>query len=191
MKSPRALRAALRKIGAVPLSGTAVRLVDEKWSLPEDVISGEGARTKGGRYNAPGSFRAVYLTENAEVGLVEIGFPISAGGQYALENAVRVTVVPVRFRLARALNLCDYEVRIRLGTDADEIKLPLELFEAKGQRTPTQILGHAVFKEGWSAIQYPSRHDSEVCNLVVFPDNLSEGEYLHPQKPKRQTTRLA
>ena len=185
MMSPRALKAALKKIGAVSLLGTAVRLVDEEWSFPRDVISGEGARARGGRYNAPDSFRAVYLTEDPKTGLEEIEYPTSAGGKYAIEGVKRVTIVPVRFQLVRALNLCDYSVRISLGTDRDELSLAFRLFNARNELAPSQVLGHVVYKAGWSTIQYPSRHDPRVCNLAVFPDNLTEGEYLIPQKPGR------
>lgn len=185
MKSPDTLKAALKEIGAVSLSGTAVRVVDEKWSLPSNVVSGEGAKSKGGRYNAPDSFRTVYLTENAWVGLAEKGFPISAGGRYAVIDTGRVTVVPVTFRLIRILNLCDDGVLVSLGTDCKEILRPLAASESREEKVPTQILGQVVYAEGWSAIQYPSRHDPRVCNLAVFPDNLTEGEYLIPQKPGR------
>ncbi len=181
MKSIRALKTALGKIRAVFLEGTAVRLVDEKWASPEDVVSGMGAFRKGGRYNAAGSFRAVYLTEDARVGLTEVGFPISMGGRFRLESAGRVTVVPVRFRLKKVLDLCDYRVRIALGTDLEEIVQPIEPYEARGEGAPTQVLGRVAWRLGFSAIRYPSRHNIAVCNLVVFPDNLGPPEeYLKP-----------
>ncbi len=84
MKSARALKTALTRVGAVRLSGTAVRLVDEAWAGPGDLLSGEGAYRHGGRYNPPGRFRVVYLTENAAVGLAEIAYPLSAGGRFAV-----------------------------------------------------------------------------------------------------------
>lgn len=178
MKSRRALKTALTRVGAVHLSGTAVRLVDEAWAGPDDLLSGEGAYRHGGRYNPPRSFRAVYLTENAAVGLAEIVYPLSAGGRFAVPGAKRITVVPVTFNLTRVLNLCDFRVRIELGTDLEEILLPLEPYEAKGEKAPTQRLGEVVGSAGWSGIQYPSRHDPKVCNLVVFPENLRGEEIL-------------
>lgn len=185
MKSPRALRTALTRIRAVSLKGEAVRLVDETWSELPDVVSGEGARRAGGRFNPPGSFAAVYLTEDPRVGLEEIAYPVSAGGRFRLGGAYRATVVPVRFALKRVLNLCDYRVRIALGTDLEEIALPTEDFEIRGEKAPTQILGEAAYRAGWSAIQYSSRHEVRVCNLVAFPERLGPGEYLKPQKPRR------
>ena len=182
MKSRRALKTALTQVGAVRLSGTAVRLVDEAWAGPEDLLSGQGALSHGGRYNPPGRFRAVYLTENAAVGLAEIAYPLSVEGRFALPGAKRIVVVPVAFRLVRALNLCDFRVRIALGTDLEEILLPLEPFEARGEEAPTQRLGLAAWLVGWSGIRYPSRHDPRVCNLVVFPENLREGEFLEPRR---------
>ena len=53
MKSRRALKTALTRVGAVRLSGTAVRLVDEAWADPDDLLSGIGAYLHGGRYNPP------------------------------------------------------------------------------------------------------------------------------------------
>jgi len=185
VKSVRALKTALGKIRAVFLEGTAVRLVDEKWASPEDVVSGMGALLKGGRYNAAGSFRAVYLTEDARVGLSEISFPVSAGGRFHIKGAGRVTVVPVRFRLKKVLDLCDYRVRIALGTDLEEIVQPIEPYEARGEDAPTQVLGRVAWRLGWSAIRYPSRHDTAVSNLVVFPDSLRPPEeYLKPARPE-------
>ena len=184
MKSARALKTALERIGAVFLEGTGVRLVDEKWAAPGDVVSGTGALLRGGRYNAAGRFRAVYLTEDARVGLEEIGFPVSMGGRFRLEGAGRITVVPVRFRLQRVLDLRDYRVRIALGTDLEEIVQAIEPYEARGEEAPTQILGRVAWRLGWSAIRYPSRYDLTVFNLAVFPDNLkSPGEYLKPAGP--------
>jgi len=53
VKSRRALKTALTRVGAVRLSGTAVRLVDEAWADPDDLLSGIGAYLHGGRYNPP------------------------------------------------------------------------------------------------------------------------------------------
>jgi len=185
VKSSRALKTALGRIGAVALAGRAVRLVDEEWSSCDDVVSGVGAYLSGGRYNAPKSFCAVYLTENAQVGLAEVAYPLSAGGSFDLNGAARLTVVPVSFKLLRVLDLCDYRVRIALGTDRDEILQDFGLYEARGVLAPTQTLGKVAYRMGWSAIKYPSKHEPAVCNLVVFPGNLRKGEYLRPQKPKR------
>ena len=184
MKSRRALKTALTRVGAVALSGTAVRLVDERWSGPEAVVSGEGARLHGGRYNPPGSFRAVYLTENALTGLREVTYPLSAGGRFSVPGARRMVVVPVAFRLTRVLDLCDFRVRIALGTDRDELLQPVGLWEVRGERAPTQVLGEVVYRAGWSGIKFPSRHDPDTCNLVVFPENLAPDECLCPRAPE-------
>ena len=184
MKSERALKTALTRIRAVSLEGTAIRVVDEEWSDPRDVVSGVGAVAKGGRFNAAGTFRTVYLTEDSRNGLREINYPVSAGGKFEVVGAWRVTVVPVEFRLERVLNLCDFHVRIELGTDRDEILQNIELFEARGEEAPSQTLGRVARKNGWSAILYPSRHTPKVGNLAVFPDNLGPGDYLRPQETK-------
>ena len=125
-------------------------------------------------------------TENAAIGLAEITYPLSAGGRFSVPGAKRVAVVPVSFSLARVLDLCDFRVRIALGTDLEEILLPLEPFEARGEEAPTQRLGAVVWKAGWSGIQYPSRHDPKVCNLAVFPENLREEEFLKPESRARR-----
>ena len=186
MKSERALKTALTRIRAVSLEGTALRAVNEEWSEPGDVVSGDGALLHGGRFNAAGSFRVVYLTEDSRNGLREINYPVSAGGRFAVVGAWRVTVVPVEFRLERVLDLCDFHVRIELGTDRDEILQKIEFFEARGVEAPSQTLGRVVYKSGWSAILYPSRHTPKVGNLAVFPDNLGPGEYLRAQEAKRR-----
>jgi len=127
------------------------------------------------------SFKVVYLTEDARVGLDEITYPLSLGGRFELPGARRVVVVPVDFALARVIDLCQYRVRIALGTDLEEILLPLEPYEARGELAPTQILGTTAFELGYTAIKYPSRHHPKTCNLAVFPENLKRGEFLRPR----------
>lgn len=186
MKSERALKTALTRIRAVFLEGAAFRVVDEEWSNPGDVVSGDGALLNGGRFNAAGSFRVVYLTEDSRNGLREINYPFSAGGQFEIVEPRRITVVPVEFRLEQVLDLCDFRVRIELGTDLEEVLQPIEPFEARGKEAPSQRLGRVAYKNGWSAVLYPSRHNPKVGNLAVFPDNLGPDEYLRAQEAKRR-----
>ena len=102
------MKTALTRIRVVFLEGTALRVVDEEWSEPGDVVSGDGALLNGGRFNAAGSFRVVYLTEDSRNGLREINYPFSAGGKSEIAGPRCITVVPVEFRLERVLGLCDF-----------------------------------------------------------------------------------
>ena len=73
MKLPDGWRAALDLfcISAVPFDDSCFRSVELAWGHPDDVISGEGTRLKGGRLAAKGT-RAVYASLDEETAAREV-----------------------------------------------------------------------------------------------------------------------
>src|SRR5205823_4374995 len=54
-----------------PRKGTIYRVTTLKYRDPDDILLGEGSYRSGGRWNAIGSFRAVYGSTDAIVALAE------------------------------------------------------------------------------------------------------------------------
>jgi RES domain len=73
VKLPDGWRAALDPfcVSAGPFDDSCFRSVELAWAHPDDVISGEGTRLKGGRFAAKGT-RAVYASLDEETATREV-----------------------------------------------------------------------------------------------------------------------
>lgn len=97
MKLPDGWRAALDVLcdSALPFDDSCFRSVELAWAHPDDVISGEGTRLKGGRFAAKGT-RAVYASLDEETATREVtARKARLGGkaQIALKDYPRLTYV--------------------------------------------------------------------------------------------------
>ena len=73
MKLPTDWRAAIDSLcgAAKPFEESCFRSVELAWAHPDDVISGEGSKAKGGRFAAKGT-RAVYASLDEETATEEV-----------------------------------------------------------------------------------------------------------------------
>ena len=97
MKLPDGWRAALDVLcdSALPFDDSCFRSVELAWAHPDDVTSGEGTRSKGGRFAAKGT-RAVYASLDEETATREVtARKTRLGGeaQIALADYPRLTYV--------------------------------------------------------------------------------------------------
>ena len=151
MKLPDGWRAALDLLcaSAVPFDDSCFRSVELAWAHPDDVISGEGARSKGGRFAAKGT-RAVYASLDEETAAREVtARKTRLGGkaQIALKDYPRLTyVISIQARCVDFRNIGNSAVLkdvLAAVTDPDDL-------------APSQEVGAHLMEKGIEAVIFPS-----------------------------------
>jgi len=123
------------------------------WIYREWIDSDEGAKRRGGRYNPPGEFGALYLSANPEGCLAELAARTHMPPSLT-EGAIEV-------RLDRVCDLTDPATQDAIGVSLADLTDP--------DWTVTQQLGRAIRDAGFQGIRVPSAAGPHV-NLVVFKD---------------------
>jgi RES domain-containing protein len=158
-----------------PWSGTLFRFQTVKFPTPEDMLSGAGAKQRGGRWNPPG-VAAVYGSITDTTALEES----KANDRYAgiVTRSPRL-LVAVEARLDRVLDLSAAWVRRKLGLTLTELGAEdwRKLMDARWESL-TQALGRAAFAAGVSGILAQSAACKGGVNVAVFPGNLGRSESL-------------
>ena len=171
----------LRKlISSKPMSlsswaGTLYRFQTVDYPTPEDVLSGLGAKRRGGRWNPPG-LAVVYGSTTDTTALQECK---ATDHYYGIVTRSPRLVIAVEARLKRVLNLTSASVRAQLGVTLTELRAEdwRKLLQA-GRESLTQTLGRAAFHAGASGIVAPSTAEALGVNVAIFRDNLGKGETL-------------
>jgi RES domain-containing protein len=171
------LREAMCRVSAADKTwvGTAYRVTSVMRSNEEDLVSGEGSRIWGARWNPPGSFRTVYLSLDHSTAMAEY---LAQNRRQGLPDhaAMPAVTAGVNLNLRRVLDLNDRSVRraLRLTrtsmTSGSHDPSPVEHL--------TQAIGRLAQSEGYEAILVPSAARRLSINIVVFPDKLSRGQML-------------
>jgi RES domain-containing protein len=169
-----ALHSAMRRLRAAarPLSVVIYRFEAPMYAGASEVVSGRGSQLYGARWNAPGSFAAVYGSLQPETPLKEtqghaarFGIPFSA--------RLPRTLVAVRVTLFEVLDLNDGALRRRLRVSRR--RMVDEDWWSRQQACEealTQAIGRAAYAAGFEALLVPCAVDPRAVNSVVFPDNL-------------------
>lgn len=161
-----------------PWSGTAYRSTALAYQKPGEILSGEGSRRHGGRWNPRGEFAAVYASLDPETAMAET---LAYFRYYRLpEHAAMPRVFwAIQAHLSCVLDLGSAEVCQLLAISRDS--LTAEDWR-RTSMTPagsfTQALGRAAFSAGFEALLAPSAARPDGTNLVVFPANLETRSYL-------------
>jgi RES domain-containing protein len=177
------LRLSQARLPATEFSGTVYRSTTPKFASESDLLTGEGSRRNGGRWN-PIGIAVVYASLSPEVAMAETlahyryyGIPI--------EDSMPRTFVAIK----TTLKVIDFRVgtirqRIRVSlTRLLDIDWRKELRE--GREPLTHTIGRAAFEIGLEGIIVPSAADSNGTNLLIFPDNLrsvSQIQLLNPDQ---------
>lgn len=178
--SPELLKA-IEDVALQSYSAHVYRLVPYKYLA--SLLSTIGARTAGGRYNPPGEFGVLYtcdspLTANLEVAALFV----DTAGQLVGAARDPDLMLTLTCELSRVMDLRIPTVQAALGTDHDEIVSLIHsrhILNARGQLTPTQILGKACYLTGKvSALIAPSAAHSKGFCLDIFPNRLVKGEHV-------------
>ncbi|MEX2286844.1 MAG: RES family NAD+ phosphorylase [Planctomycetaceae bacterium] len=159
---------------AQSLELTAYRSTSPKYANEQDLVTGEGSRQYGGRWNPPG-IAAIYSSLTPETAMAEAiaharyyGFPV--------QSIMPRTFVAISFKLQRVLDISDAKLRRKLGiSKAKLVKTDWRAAKDAGQSPVTQAVGQAAFDAGIEALIVPSAVVPTERNLVVFPGCLLDG----------------
>jgi RES domain-containing protein len=157
---------------AAPWQGTVFRSVRPKYWASEDFLSGEASKRHGGRWNAPSSFRVVYLSLSLDTALEEVkGWSRYYGLQP--EAALPRVFAAIEADLSETLDLMDGAIRQRLQVSLERMtREDWRAANERGREALTQAIGRAAFEAEFEGLVVPSAQDPEGGNLLVFPDKL-------------------
>jgi RES domain-containing protein len=180
----RRLREALAAVAAARWQGVLFRFAAPEYASSGDLLTGQGARVHGGRWNPPGSFAAVYGSLTPEVAMAETFAAARRHGIPDAELTPRV-IAAARATLARVVDLTRDEIRGRLGVTAGRmVEEPWAELNGRGEEALTQAIGraaHALLLEG---LIVPSSASPGGRNAVLFPDYIGAGALAiyHPER---------
>ena len=124
----------------------------------------------------------MYLAENADTTLKEVGFGASTQGQFQATPLHPYLVLSVKFKLQRVLDISTPESWETLKTTRAELSASWRDVQAQGQIAFTQQIGITARTLNLEAIVVLSVTDGQT-NLVVFPDNLYKGSFIEVYDP--------
>ncbi|HEB71378.1 MAG TPA: RES domain-containing protein [Nitrospirae bacterium] len=145
-----------------------------EYAVEHKLVSGEGSKINGGRWNAPGSFRAVYTGQAPDTALKEAQ---AQARYYGLE---RYTIFPLFFvalnvSLHNVLDLTLGSLRQHLIVSQRRmLKTDWRSEQDNGREALTQAIGRAVFSAGFEGLLAPSVADPSGKILVFFPVKLKK-----------------
>jgi RES domain-containing protein len=171
-----------------PWGGAAYRVTTLDYPNPKSILLGQGSYLHGGRWNAPGSFRAVYGSTEDTVAVAES----RATADYAHVTwpfrTPRLLVV-IELSLQAVLDLTRAAVLEKLGLRIEELRAEdWRKVQEEGRESLTQAIGRAVFTQGGEGMLAPSARVSGGVNLAYFPENqwnLSRVTVLEAEKLER------
>ena len=163
---------------AVRWSGVVYRSASPRYANKDDLLTGVGSKTAGGRWNPPKSFPTVYSSLDPYTALDEVLAHFRYYG-FLIESAMPRVIVSVRVRLATVLDLTDGKTRSALRVSERRIlDEPWREAQKAGREALAQALGRIGHQLGWEAFLVPSAARRGRANLIIFPTNLSRRSWL-------------
>jgi len=155
-----------------PWKGAAYRVTTLDYPNPKSILLGQGSFLYGGRWNAIGSFRAVYGSTDDTVAVAES----RATADYAKAPWPFRTprlLVAIELSLQGILDLTDVSIRKTLGLTIDGLKEEdWRKTQERGEESLTQAIGRAVFANRGEGLLVPSARVPGGVNVVYLPENL-------------------
>lgn len=179
MHSVEKLIAVLEQARLSHFSGFTFRIIADRWRASP--LSAIGALDRGGRYNPPGEFAALYTADSQFTALQEVEalFLDEAGDLRGVPRNPDL-ILTLECSLLSVLDLTEAGFLGELGTSLEELvaESPSRFIEnSQGRNTPTQQLGSACFRSGHiSAIKVPSAANPSGFCIDIFPECMFEGE---------------
>lgn len=171
-----------------PWRGAAYRVTTLDYPSPHSILQGQGSYLYGGRWNAIGSFRAVYGSTEDTVAVVES----RATADYARVPWPFRTprlLVAIDLALQAVVDLTDPETRAVLCLTMEELQAEdWRKIQEEGKESLTQALGRAVFANGGEGMLSASARVPAGVNVAYFPERrreLSRVEVLDAAKLER------
>ncbi len=164
------------------------RVTTLDYPRPASILSGEGSFLHGGRWNARGSFRAVYGSTTDTTAVAEARANADYAGMPQVLLAPRL-LVAIEFDLSRVLDLTAVETMRALELNLEELgREDWRRLQEMGMESATQAFGRALVASGASALVAPSARVAGSVNLVYFPENREmarEARVCEPEKLDR------
>jgi RES domain-containing protein len=146
------------------------RSCEPTYATKDDLLSGEGGRIHGGRWNPPSSFATVYAAFSESTALAE-GKANYVYYHFDPADALPRMLVAVDVNLAMVLDLTDGKVRKSLGVSATRMRCDdWRRSNRHGSESLTQALGRAGYESDLEGLVVPACDGGK--NLVWFPGNL-------------------
>jgi RES domain-containing protein len=152
--------------------GEVFRAASPQYANKDDVLTGAGSKTAGGRWNPPNSFRTIYTSLDLETAVAEA---LAHFRYYRFHVSAALPRVLVSFeaKLRRVLDLTDGGIRRLLGVSARRILAePWREKQKRGREALTQAIGRLAYHANIEALLVASAGRRGGVNLVVFPANL-------------------
>ena len=178
------LKARFRQLrsAAVAFAGPVYRSSTPRYATETDLLTGEGSKRQGGRWN-PIGIAVVYASLTPETAMAET----LAHNRYygvAVEDAMPRTFVAIEAKLMAVVDFRIGSVRQRIQVSQDRILTVDWRKEVAAGREPiTQSIGRAASEIGLEGIIVPSAADLKGHNLLIFPGNLEPGSEFQVLNP--------
>lgn len=159
--------------------GITYRSTSVRYANTADLLSGQGSKIAGGRWNPLGGFDTVYLGCDPDTAWEE-SFAHHRHYGIPIFSAMPRTFVAVEVSLQRLINLRDGEIRQRLRISEERmLDEPWHEHQDHGREALTQAIGRAAFELGLEGLIVSSAEAVDGENLVVFPDHVRSGSELN------------
>jgi RES domain-containing protein len=166
----------IRTLSAAPArwAGVSFRSVELEHARPDKILSGEGSRRFGGRWNAPGTFSVIYSSTKPGTA-VEEAFQLAADYELSPDDLKPRVTCGIECDLARVIDLTQKNLPSWLKPTKWMQEDFLRINDS-GFETLCQAFGRAARNSMISAILCPSARVESAVNLVVFCDRLRRDE---------------
>ena len=146
--------------------GTLFRFQTVDFPAPKDVLSGEGARWRGGRWNPPG-IATLYGSTTDSTALEECK---AHDRYYGVETKSPRLLVAIEAQLSRMLDLTAPATRRAMEVTLTELgSEDWRKLQAAGKESFTQAIGRAVIAAGGSGLLSRSAAVPRGVNVAIFP----------------------
>jgi RES domain-containing protein len=176
---------ALSRIPTRAWSGVAYRSVVPAYAGSRDLLSGEGVRRHGGRWNPPSAFAAVYASLTPETALAEV---LSRFRDYGIPvaDAMPRVLAAVEVSVASLADLTTPGARRSLRVSRRRMRREdWRRATDDGREALTQAIGRAAFERGLEGLLVFSAPDPAGRNLVLFPTRLGTASRLRARVPEK------
>lgn len=146
--------------------GTLFRFQTADFPAPKDVLSGEGARWRGGRWNSPG-IATLYGSTTDNTALEECK---AHDRYYGVPTKSPRLLVAIKAQLTRMLDLTAPATRRAMAVKLAELgSEDWRKLQAAGKESFTQAIGRAVVAVGGSGLLFRSAAVDRGVNVAIFP----------------------
>lgn len=155
--------------------GTLYRATTVEYANRDDLLTGGGAGQSGGRWNPPGTFKAVYGSLEPETAMSE-SLASYREFRIPLSEAMPLVFVAVNVKAQAILDLTSGTVQKRLGVTSRRMRsTDWQAIQQKGEESLTQAIGRLAWEQSLEGLLVPSARVAGATNIVLFPRRRRRG----------------